>query len=409
MKTDIISELKERGFLSQIIFEEELIEKLKNEKIVFYFGIDPTADSLHVGHLKSLMAVSLLQKNGHKPIILVGGGTAAIGDPSDRNDMRKMLSKEELKHNLENIKKQLDRFISFEGDNAAIILNNADWIENINLLEYMREICIHFNVNKMLESDCYKRRLETGLTLFEMSYMTLQANDFLYLNNKYNCSMQIGGNDQWPNILAGVDLINKVNNKKAYALGVSLLVNKDGKKMGKTAKGALWLDKEKLSPYDFYQYLINVADEEVEQILKTLTELPMHEIEELIKYKDERMNIAKQIAAYEITKKVHGKEEADKAKLASENAFSKGEITEGVPEISVSFDTDFIDIAIKAEFGKSRGDIKNLVKQGGISLNDKVLDNFNYKIQESDLKEKDGEKYIILKKGKKKFCKVVFQ
>ena len=299
---NIIDKIKERGYIEQIMFEESFKELLEKESVTFYIGFDPTADSLHIGHFIQLMMISHLQKAGHRPIILLGAGTAMIGDPSDRNDMRQMLSEEQLKHNTAGMKKQMERFISFEGENAAILLNNADWLLKLNLLDYMRSIGVHFNVNRMLAADSYKSRLDSGLTFFEMAYMTLQAYDFKYLYENYNCRLQIGGNDQWSNVIAGVGLIRKTHGVEAYAIGTRLLTKSDGTKMGKTMGGALWLDKDKLSPYEFYQYFVNIDDEDVENVLKQLTYLPLEEIEELVSVKGEKLNEAKKIAAYEITK-----------------------------------------------------------------------------------------------------------
>lgn len=400
---NIIDKLRQRGYIEQVMFEDNLRELFDKESVAFYMGFDPTADSLHIGHFKSLMVISLLQKAGHKPIILVGGGTAQIGDPSDRNDMRQMLSKEQLEHNVECIKKQLMRFVSFEGDNAAIILDNAEWLTKLNLLDYMRDIGIHFNVNKMLAADCYKARLESGLTLFEMTYMTLQAYDFKHLYDKYNCKLQVGGNDQWSNVIAGVSLIRKKEQKEAYAMGISLLLNTDGTKMGKTKGGAVWLDKDKFSPYEFYQYIVNTSDEDIENILKQLTYLPLEEIEKLVSIKGEALNEAKKRAAFEVTKIVHGEEEAIKAQQTSEAMFGDGTSIEAMPEIKGNVGDDLIDLAIEAGFGDSRGQIKQLIKQNGLSLNEEIINDMNYLLKEKDFKDN----VAIIKKGKKVYYKIV--
>lgn len=400
---NIIDKLRQRGYIEQVMFEDNLRELFDKESVTFYMGFDPTADSLHIGHFKSLMVISLLQKAGHKPIILVGGGTAQIGDPSDRNDMRQMLSKEQLEHNVECIKKQLMRFVSFEGDNAAIILDNAEWLTKLNLLDYMRDIGIHFNVNKMLAADCYKARLESGLTLFEMTYMTLQAYDFKHLYDKYNCKLQVGGNDQWSNVIAGVSLIRKKEQKEAYAMGISLLLNTDGTKMGKTKGGAVWLDKDKFSPYEFYQYIVNTSDEDIENILKQLTYLPLEEIEKLVSIKGEALNEAKKRAAFEVTKIVHGEEEAIKAQQTSEAMFGDGTSIEAMPEIKGNVGDDLIDLAIEAGFGDSRGQIKQLIKQNGLSLNEEIINDMNYLLKEKDFKDN----VAIIKKGKKVYYKIV--
>lgn len=400
---NIIDELRERGYLEQVMFEESLKKLVDKEKITFYLGIDPTADSLHIGHFIPMMVISHLQKAGHKPIILLGAGTAVVGDPSDRNDMRQMMSEEQLAHNANSIKKQIERFASFEGENGAILLNNADWLKELNLLKYMREIGVHFNVNKMLAADCYKTRLKSGLTFFEMSYMTLQAYDFKYLHDKYNCKLQIGGNDQWSNVIAGADLIRKTEKEEAYAIGIKLLTKSDGTKMGKTMGGALWLDKDKISPYEFYQYFINVDDEDVETILRMLTFLPLDEIKKLVSVEGSELNEAKKVAAFEITKLIHGEEEALKAQEASEALFGEGFSLEGMPEIEGNIGDNLLDLSIKAGFGDSRGQIKTLIKQGGLSLNDNIVDDLNYIITEEDFENN----IAIIKKGKKIYCKII--
>ena len=310
---NVIDLLNERNYIEQITHPKELKEYLEKNKVSFYIGIDPTADSLHVGHFVSLMVASHLQKAGHRPIILVGGGTATIGDPSGKTDMRKMLSREEIDHNVECIKKQVEKFVSFEGDNGAIIVNNADWLLDLKFVEFVREIGSLFSVNKMLAAECYKQRLETGLTFFEMSYMLMQSYDFLHLYNKYGCKLELGGNDQWSNIIGGVDLIRKIGKDDSFGLTFKLLTTKEGKKMGKTEKGALWLSAQKTSPYEFYQYWRNIEDESVEKVLSLLTFLDMEEVKRLSSLKDEKINEAKKIAAYEITKLIHGEEEAKKA------------------------------------------------------------------------------------------------
>lgn len=400
---NIIDKIKERGYIEQIMFEESFKELLEKESVTFYIGFDPTADSLHIGHFIQLMMISHLQKAGHRPIILLGAGTAMIGDPSDRNDMRQMLSEEQLKHNTAGMKKQMERFISFEGENAAILLNNADWLLKLNLLDYMRSIGVHFNVNRMLAADSYKSRLDSGLTFFEMAYMTLQAYDFKYLYENYNCRLQIGGNDQWSNVIAGVGLIRKTHGVEAYAIGTRLLTKSDGTKMGKTMGGALWLDKDKLSPYEFYQYFVNIDDEDVENVLKQLTYLPLEEIEELVSVKGEKLNEAKKIAAYEITKIIHGEEEAEKAKESSEALFGDGISLDAIPELKGNVGDDLIDLAIEAGFGNSRGQIKTLIKQDGLSLNEEIIKDMNYKLTEKDFEDD----IAIIKKGKKVYYKIV--
>ncbi len=402
---NIIEELRQRGYIEQVMFEDSLKELLEKEKITFYIGFDPTADSLHIGHLIQLMVISKLQKAGHRPIVLIGDGTAMIGDPSDRNDMRQMLSVEQLKANTDAVKKQVERFVSFEGENAAILLTNGEWLTKLNLLEYMRDVGVHFNVNKMLAAECYKARLKDGLTFFEMTYMTLQAYDFMHLYEKYNCKLQVGGNDQWSNVIAGVGLNRKKYGVETYAIGTQLLANADGTKMGKTMGGALWLDKDKLSPYEFYQHFVNIEDASVKNVLKQLTYLPLEAIEELMLAKYEEINEVKKIAAFEITKIVHGEEEAIKARESSEAMFGEGVSLDGVPEIEGNIGDDLIDIAIKAGFGSSRGQIKTLIKQEGLSLNEELVLDMNYTLKEEDFKDN----IAIIKKGKKIYYKIVKQ
>ena len=380
---------------------EELFSSGKS--IPFYIGIDPTADSLHVGHFVSLMVASHLQRCGHKPIILVGGGTANIGDPSGKTDMRKMLSKEQIDENVKGIKKQLEKFLSFEGTNGAIIVNNADWLLNLNYIDFMREIGSLFSINRMLSAECYKQRLETGLTFFELGYMLMQSYDFLHLYNTFGCKLEIGGNDQWSNIIGGVELIRKIGKDDSFGLTFKLLTTKEGKKMGKTEKGALWLDPTKVSPYEFYQYWRNIEDESVETVLSLLTFLPMEEIKKLSSLKDEHINEAKKIAAFEITKLVHGEEEAKKAEEASNALFSgKGSI-DNMPSVKLdNVNTSIIDAIIWAGIAPSKGQARTLISQGGISLNDEKISDINYVLSEKDFK--DG--YAILKKGKKVFYKL---
>ncbi len=395
--------LDERGYIEQLTHPQEIKELFGKKSVPFYIGIDPTADSLHVGHFVSLMVASHMQKCGHKPIILVGGGTATIGDPSGKTDMRKMLSRDELDHNVECIKKQIEKFVNFEGENAAIIVNNADWLLDLKFVDFVREIGSLFSVNKMLAAECYKQRLETGLTFFEMSYMLMQSYDFLYLYNKYGCKLQMGGNDQWSNIIGGVELIRKIGKDDSFGLTFKLLTTKEGKKMGKTEKGALWLDSKKTSPYEFYQYWRNVEDASVENVFKMLTFMPIDKIKELCSYKDERINEAKKILAYEITKLVHGEDEAKKAEEASNALFNgKGSI-DNMPTIKIeNQNISIIDAIILAGIVPSKGQAKTLITQGGISLNDKKITDINYNLSEKDF----TEGYAILKKGKKSFYKL---
>ena len=399
---DIIEELEKRGYIEQFTHEKEMKEAFNKESIRFYLGIDPTADSLHIGHFIALMVASHLQKAGHKPIILVGGGTATIGDPSGKTDMRKMMTRETINSNVTAIKKQIERFITFEGENAAIIVDNADWLLKLNYIDFMRDIGTLFSVNRMLAADCYKNRMETGLTFFEMGYMLLQSYDFLYLHDKYNCKLQIGGNDQWSNIIGGVELIRKVGADDSYGMTFKLLTNKYGKKMGKTEKGALWLNPEKTSPYEFYQYWRNIDDCDVKKVLSLLTFLPMERIEELCAYEDERINEAKKVAAYEITKLIHGEEEAKKAEDAANALFGNGGNIENMPKLQVEENTSILDAIVGTQMATSKGQAKTLIAQGGISLNDEKISDITYKLSEKDFKEG----YAILKKGKKVFYKL---
>ena len=395
--------LDERGYVEQMTHPQEIKELFAKESVPFYIGIDPTADSLHIGHFISLMVASHMQKYGHKPIILVGGGTAIIGDPSGKTDMRKMLSKEEINHNVESIKKQIAKFLSFEGENAAIIVNNADWILDLNYVDFMREIGSLFSVNKMLAADCYKQRLDTGLTFFEMGYMLMQSYDFLYLYNKYGCKLEMGGNDQWSNIIGGVDLIRKIGKDDSFGLTFKLLTTKEGKKMGKTEKGALWLDAEKTSPYEFYQYWRNVADDDIKTVLSLLTFLPMDKINELTSYNDERINEAKKVAAFEITKLIHGEEEAKKAEQASLALFEGQGNLDNMPSTKLeNIDISIVDAIVLTGIAPSKGQARTLIAQGGISLNDEKVTDVSYKLSENDFN--DG--YAILKKGKKIYHKL---
>ena len=399
---DIFKELEERGYIEQLTHEKEMKELFQKESVSFYIGIDPTANSMHIGHFVALMVASRLQRAGHRPIILMGGGTAVIGDPSGRTDMRQMLTREELDANVEAIKKQAERFVSFEGENAAIIVNNADWLLNLNYLDFMREIGSKFTISKMIAQECYKNRLETGLTFFEMGYLLLQSYDFLYLHDKYNCKMQIGGNDQWSNIIGGVELIRKIGSEDSYGLTFKLLTTAEGKKMGKTAKGALWLNPERTSPYDFYQYWRNIGDTEVRKVLSLLTFLPMDEVERLSNLKDEKINEAKKIAAYEITKLIHGEEEAIKAQDAANALFEGKGNLDNMPTVTVeNKEITVVEALVLAGIAPSKGQAKTLISQGSVSINDVKIEDINYKLSE-DFKEG----YAILKKGKKVFYKL---
>jgi len=402
--SNILDELRERGYIEQTTDDENLKKLLDKESVSFYMGIDPTANSMHIGHFVALMVASRLQKAGHRPIILMGGGTAAIGDPSGRTDMRQMLTREILDENVKAIKKQAERFVSFEGDNAAIIVDNKDWLLGLNYIDFMREIGSKFTVSRMIAQECYKNRLETGLTFFEMGYLLLQSYDFYYLNQKYNVKLQIGGKDQWSNIIGGVELIRKFDAKDSYGLTFKLLTTADGRKMGKTAKGALWLNPEKTSPYEFYQYWRNIGDTEVRKVLSLLTFLPDEEVDRLSNLKDEKINEAKKIAAFEITKLIHGEEEAIKAEKAADALFGDGGDIENMPSVTINEDeTAILDILVKSGIAASKGQAKTLIAQGGVALNNEKIDDITYHLTDEDFKEG----YAILKKGKKTFVKVI--
>ena len=403
--TDVFSTLKERGYLEQLTHEAEIKELLSKESIPFYIGFDPTADSLHVGHFISLMVASQMQKAGHKPIILIGGATAAIGDPSGKTDMRKMLTPEEINNNVEHFKVQMSKFLSFEGENAAIIVNNADWLSDLKYIEFMRNIGKHFSINKMLAAECYKNRLDTGLTFFELGYMLMQSYDFLYLHDKYGCKLEMGGNDQWSNIIGGVELIRKIGAEDSYGFTFRLLTTKEGKKMGKTEKGALWLDATKTSPYEFYQYWRNIDDADVKNVLCLLTFLPMDKINELCSLEGEKINEAKKVAAFEITKLIHGEAEAIKAEESSQALFEgKGDI-QNMPTTKISScNISILDALIETNIAPSKGQARILINQGGITLNENKITDVNYVLSENDFT--DG--YAILRKGKKIYIKLEY-
>ena len=402
--TNVFNILEERGYIEQMTHPTEIKELFGKESVPFYIGIDPTADSLHVGHFVSLMVASHMQKCGHKPIILVGGGTATIGDPSGKTDMRKMMTRETIDHNVECIKKQIEKFISFEGENAAIIVNNADWLLDLNFVQFMRDIGSLFSVNKMLAAECYKQRMETGLTFFEMSYMLMQSYDFLHLYETYGCKLEMGGNDQWSNILGGVDLIRRIGKDDSYGLTFKLLTTKEGKKMGKTEKGALWLDPEKTSPYEFYQYWRNTSDADVLKCIRMLTFLPLEEIDKMDSWEGAKLNEAKDILAYELTKLVHGEEEAKKAEEAANALFTGKGNLDNMPTVELqNKNISILDAIILTGIAPSKGQARTLINQGGISLNDNKISDVNYVL--SDVDFNDG--YAILKKGKKVFYKLV--
>lgn len=398
---NVLDALKERGYVKQTVYEDELYELLGRESVSFYIGFDPTADSLHVGHFVQLMVMSIMQKAGHRPIILIGGGTGKIGDPSGKSDMRRMMTDETIKHNCDCFKKQMSKFLSFEGENAAIMVNNAEWLDNLNYIQFLRDVGVYFSVNKMLTAECYKSRMENGLTFLEFNYMLMQAYDFLHLYRKYGCKLECGGDDQWSNILAGADLIRRKEGKPAFAITFKLLTTSEGKKMGKTEKGALWLDPEKTSPYEFYQYWRNIDDADVENCMKLLTFMPLDEIAAMCEHKDERINAAKARLAFELTAIVHGVEEAEKAEAQSLAAFSSsgGELpTATVPE-GVN---NIVDIMCAVKAAKSKSEARQLISGGGVKVGEEKITSFDTCFTEEQLKEG-----IILHKGKKMHVKVV--
>ena len=398
---NVLDTLKERGYVKQTVYEDELYELLGRESVSFYIGFDPTADSLHVGHFVQLMVMSIMQKAGHRPIILIGGGTGKIGDPSGKSDMRRMMTDETIKHNCDCFKKQMSKFLSFEGENAAIMVNNAEWLDNLNYIQFLRDVGVYFSVNKMLTAECYKSRMENGLTFLEFNYMLMQAYDFLHLYREYGCKLECGGDDQWSNILAGADLIRRKEGKPAFAITFKLLTTSEGKKMGKTEKGALWLDPEKTSPYEFYQYWRNIDDADVENCMKLLTFMPLDEIAAMCKHKDERINAAKARLAFELTAIVHGVEEAEKAEAQSLAAFSSsgGELpTATVPE-GVN---NIVDIMCAVKAAKSKSEARQLISGGGVKVGEEKITSFDTCFTEEQLKEG-----IVLHKGKKMHVKVV--
>jgi len=397
--------LKERNFIQQMTHEDEIKELLEKEKVTFYIGFDPTADSLHVGHFLQLMVMAHMQRAGHRPIALIGGGTAMVGDPTGKTDMRKMLTKEEISHNAEAFKRQMSRFIDFS-DGKAILANNADWLLNLNYVEFLRDIGVHFSVNKMLTAECFKMRLERGLSFLEFNYMLMQAYDFLMLNKEYGCVLQMGGDDQWSNILAGVDLIRRKEGKQAYGMTFTLLTTSEGKKMGKTEKGAIWLDADKTPPYDFYQYWRNIDDSDVEKCLSLLTFLPIDEVRRLGSLKDKEINEAKKVLAYEVTKLVHGVDEAEKAKKAAEALFEgRGDLS-NVPTSTITSDMlglNLLDVLVKTGIIPSKSEGRRLITQGGLYVNDENVKDVNAVVTEDMFKEG----YMILRRGKKSYNKII--
>lgn len=398
---NVMDVLKERGYIKQTIYGDELYELLGKESVTFYTGYDPTADSLHVGHFVTLMAMAHMQRAGHRPVVLIGGGTAMVGDPSGRTDMRSMMTKETIQHNVDCFRTQISRFIDVD---KAIFENNADWLCQLNYVDFLREIGTCFSVNKMLTAECFKQRLEKGLSFLEFNYMLMQGYDFLQLNRKYGCCLQLGGDDQWSNMIAGVDLIRRKESKPSYAATFTLLTTSEGKKMGKTAKGAVWLDANKTTPFDFFQYWRNVEDDRVETCMKLLTFMDLEEIAELTKYQDQRMNAAKERLAYEVTAIVHGKDVADTVLQQVKASFSQD--LSNMPTVEIAADTTgVIDVLVATNQCKSRGEARRLIEGGGVSVNDRKIAKFDETLTADELAK--GE--FVLHKGKKVHIRVILK
>ena len=404
----IYDELVARGLIAQVTDEKEIKELINNGKATFYIGFDPTADSLHVGHFMALCLMKRLQMAGNKPIVLIGGGTAQIGDPSGRTDMRQMMTTETINHNVECFKKQMSRFIDF-GEGKAIMVNNADWLMDLNYVDVLREVGAHFSVNRMLTAECYKQRMEKGLSFLEFNYMIMQSYDFYTLFQKYGCNMEFGGDDQWSNMLGGTELIRRKLGKDAYAMTINLLLNSEGKKMGKTQSGAVWLDPNKTTPFEFFQYWRNVSDADVLKCIRMLTFLPLEEIDKMESWEGAQLNEAKEILAFELTKLVHGEEEATKAKEASHALFAGGSNNTNMPTVTVTAEDfpdgelDIISVLVKAGLCESRGDGRRNIQQGGVSVNDEKVTDISTKYTLDDFM---GEG-LIIRRGKKKFAKVM--
>ena len=402
--------LQERGLIAQMTNEEKIRDLLNNHKIKFYIGFDPTADSLHVGHFLQVMVMAHMQRAGHVPIALFGGGTGMIGDPSGKTDMRRMMTKEEINHNIECFQKQMSRLVDFS-DDKAIMANNGDWLLNLNYIDFLREVGVHFSVNRMLAAECYKQRLERGLSFFEMNYMIMQSYDFLELNRRYDCVMEFGGDDQWSNIIGGVELLRRSEGKEVYGMTFTLLTTSEGKKMGKTEKGAVWLDPEKTSPFDFYQYWRNVADDDVIRCMKLLTFVPMDESREMEKLTGSELNQVKERLAYEVTKLVHGEEEAQKAQEGARALFSTGANTDNMPttELTAEDFTDgkllVLDLLMKTKLTPSKGEGRRLVTQGGVSIDDQKVTDIAAAVTPADFEKG----YVVIKKGKKVHHKAVLK
>ncbi len=400
---NVMDTLRERGFIKQVVFEEDLYKLLGSESVSFYIGFDPTADSLHVGHYLAMMAMAHMQRAGHKPIVLIGGGTALIGDPSGRTDMRKMMTKETVQENVNAIKHQMEKFFTFEGDNGARIINNADWLWGLNYIDFIRDIGSMLSVNKMLTAECFKTRMEKGLSFLEFNYMPMQAYDFLYLFQNYGCVLECGGDDQWSNMLAGADLIRRKERKDAFAMTFQLLTTSEGKKMGKTQAGALWLDRNKTSPYEFYQYWRNVSDDDVEKCLKLLTFLPLEEIAELVKYRDERINRAKERLAFEVTKIVHSEQDAIDAEKQAKAAFSGD--SSNMPTAVIPQGMKLVaDILVKTKIVGSKSEAKRLISDNAVSINDRKASGFDAVVTDEEL-----QSGFVLHKGKKIHVKITVE
>lgn len=403
----VLDVLKERGFLAQITFEEDLRKRLENEKMTIYVGVDPTADSLHVGHIIPVMAMAHLQKAGHRPLVLCGGGTAMVGDPSGKTDMRQMMSKETIAGNIEHIKDQLARFLDF-GEGKAKMVNNADWLLDLNYIDFLREIGAHFSVNRMLTAEAYKQRMERGLTFLEFNYMIMQAYDFLHLFKTEGCRLQIGGDDQWSNILAGADLIRRKEQEEAYALTCNLIMTHDGQKMGKTVAGALWLDAQKVSPYEFYQYWRNVADQDVQKFLGLLTFLPMDEVRRLGALEGAEINHAKEVLAFEVTQLIHGNQAANEAQEASRALFSGGQNMQNIPTVQITpaqleEDSRLVNVLVLSGLCKSKGEARKMIDAGAVTVEDVKISNLDYRIEPEDI-PKEG---LLIRRGKKNYCRVI--
>lgn len=404
---NVFNTLERRGYVEQLTHPEEIKKLFEKECVPFYIGIDPTADSLHVGHFITMMFMAHMQRAGHRPIALIGGGTAMVGDPSGKTDMRKMLTKEEIENNVASIKKQMEKFIDFS-DDKAILANNADWLLKLNYVDFLREVGVHFSVNRMLTAECFKQRLEKGLSFLEFNYMLMQGYDFYVLNQKYNCKMELGGDDQWSNMIAGVELVRRKAQGQAMAMTCTLLTNSQGQKMGKTVGGALWLDPKKTSPYDFYQYWRNVDDADVEKCLRLLTFVPMDEIKKLAALEGAAINEAKKVLAFEVTKLIHGEEEAKKAQSAAESLFGAGGNMDNVPTVKIENEqvgSLLLDILVAGKIIPSKAEGKRLVQQGGLSLNGEKVTDIKRTLNKEDFE--DG--VALIKRGKKNFNKIIIE